>query len=132
MSRISLCIADLRKKSRMSQQEMADSIDVSFQTISKWETGISMPDITVLPLLAENFWNHKLEYLLRTRKGYWNDDYARFLVSQVWKKESKGFFIPYTFEHINKREHDRPTRAFQKEDLFFIVAISKQLLHYQK
>ncbi len=26
-----------------------------------------------------------MDYLLRTRQGYWNDDYARFLVSQVWK-----------------------------------------------
>lgn len=113
MSRILLRIADLRKKNRVTQQELADCIGVSFQTVSKWETGISMPDITVLPLLAEyfqvstdqllglkpldgenyipektateGFWNHKLEYLLRTRKGYWNDDYARFLVSQVWK-----------------------------------------------
>ena len=113
MSKISLRIADLRKQNRVTQQELADSIGVSFQTISKWETGINMPDITILPLLAEyfkvstdqllglkpldgeayipektatkDFWNQKLEYLLRTRKGSWNDDYARFLVSQVWK-----------------------------------------------
>lgn len=113
MGKISLRIADLRKKRRVTQQELADSIGVSFQTISKWETGTSMPDITVLPSLAEyfqvstdqllglkpldgeayipektateDFWNCKLEYLLRTRKGSWNDDYAGFLVSQVWK-----------------------------------------------
>lgn len=41
MSKISLRIADLRKKDRMTQQELADSIGVSFQTISKWETGVS-------------------------------------------------------------------------------------------
>ena len=113
MHNISLRIADLRKKSRVTQQELADSIGVSFQTVSKWETGISMPDITILPLLAEyfsvstdqllglkpldgetyipektatkDFWNQKLEYLLRTRKSFWNDDYAGFLTSQVWK-----------------------------------------------
>ncbi len=55
MSKISLRIADLRKKKRVTQQELADSIGVSFQTISKWETGINMPDIAVLPLLAEYF-----------------------------------------------------------------------------
>ena len=113
MGKISLRIADLRKRNRVTQQELADCIGVSFQTISKWETGINMPDITILPLLAEyfsvstdqilglqplegetyipektatkDFWNQKLEYLLRTRKNSWNDDYARFLVSQVWK-----------------------------------------------
>lgn len=113
MGKISLRIADLRKGSRITQQELADSIGVSFQTVSKWETGISMPDITMLPLLAEyfhvstdqllglkpldgevyipektateDFWNNKLEYLLRTRRNYWNNDYASFLVSNVWK-----------------------------------------------
>lgn len=113
MSKISLRIADLRKTHHLTQQELADTIGVSFQTISKWETGMSMPDITMLPILAEyfqvstdqllglqpldgeeympertataEFWNSKLDYLLRTRKRYWNDDYVQFLVSQVWK-----------------------------------------------
>ena len=35
--------------------------------------------------LRKEFWNQKLEYLLRTRKSYWNDDYTRFLISRVWK-----------------------------------------------
>lgn len=35
--------------------------------------------------LRKEFWNQKLEYLLRTRKSYWNDDYTHFLISQVWK-----------------------------------------------
>lgn len=33
-------------------------------------------------------------------------------------KESKGCFIPYTFEHFDKTEHDRLTRAFREEGLF--------------
>lgn len=33
-------------------------------------------------------------------------------------KESKGYFIPYTFEHFDKKEHDRLARAFWEEALF--------------
>lgn len=33
-------------------------------------------------------------------------------------KESKGYFIPYTFEHFDKMEHDRLTKAFREEKLF--------------
>ncbi len=33
-------------------------------------------------------------------------------------KESKGYFIPYTFEHFDKKEHDRLTRVFREECLF--------------
>lgn len=33
-------------------------------------------------------------------------------------KESKGYFIPYTFEHFREKEHTRLTRAFREENLF--------------
>ncbi len=33
-------------------------------------------------------------------------------------KESKGYFIPYTFEHFDRKEYDRITRAFREEGLF--------------
>ena len=46
---------ELRIQYGLTQQELADAIGVSFQTISKWETAASMPDITLLPPLAEYF-----------------------------------------------------------------------------
>ena len=55
MNKIVLRIAELRKKAKVTQQELAENIGVSFQTVSKWETGNSMPDITILPLLADYF-----------------------------------------------------------------------------
>ena len=33
-------------------------------------------------------------------------------------KESKGYFIPYTFEHFDKKEQERLTKAFWEEHLF--------------
>lgn len=33
-------------------------------------------------------------------------------------KESKGYFIPYTYEHFDQSEYDRITKAFQEEKLF--------------
>ena len=33
-------------------------------------------------------------------------------------KESKGYFIPYTYEHFEQTEHDRLTKAFREENLF--------------
>lgn len=33
-------------------------------------------------------------------------------------KESKGYFIPYTFEHFDRNEHARLTRAFREKCLF--------------
>ena len=55
MNKIVLRIADLRKKAKVTQQELAERIGVSFQTVSKWETGVNMPDITILPILSDYF-----------------------------------------------------------------------------
>lgn len=48
-------IAELRKERSMTQEELAGIIGVSAQSISKWENNVSMPDIMLLPLLAEIF-----------------------------------------------------------------------------
>lgn len=107
-----LKIAELRKKRGVTQQELGDSLGVSYQTVSKWENGVTMPDITMLPALARYFgvsvdallglvpleeayhpsdsgrkeyWKNRVEYLRRTRKTLWNADYLKFLVERVWQ-----------------------------------------------
>lgn len=42
----------LRKKLGLTQEELAGLVNVSFQAVSKWENGNSLPDISALPLLA--------------------------------------------------------------------------------
>lgn len=46
-------LAMLRKARGATQQEIADQLGVSNKTVSKWESGGGLPDITVLPALAE-------------------------------------------------------------------------------
>ena len=48
-------IADLRKNSGMTQEQLAEILCVSSQTISKWENEITMPDIMLLPVIAGCF-----------------------------------------------------------------------------
>lgn len=48
-------LIQLRKLNNMSQEELAEMVDVSRQTLSKWETGESLPDIQKSMLLAEIF-----------------------------------------------------------------------------
>lgn len=48
-------IAELRKNSRMTQEQLAETLGVSAQTISKWENEITMPDIMLLPVIAGCF-----------------------------------------------------------------------------
>ncbi|MBQ1947288.1 MAG: helix-turn-helix domain-containing protein [Clostridia bacterium] len=48
-------ITQLRKKSGMTQQSLAEKLNVSDKTVSKWENGQGYPDITVFPKLANLF-----------------------------------------------------------------------------
>lgn len=48
-------LASLRRLKGMTQEELADSAGVSRQTLSKWETGESLPDIEKSRALAEFF-----------------------------------------------------------------------------
>ena len=109
---INFKLAQLRKKHNMTQQQIGDILNVSYQTISKWENNVVLPDITMLPLISNyfgvsvdallglvplepeyqpsgagtsNYWEKRLEYLKRTRKTMWNEDYFQFLVRDVWK-----------------------------------------------
>ena len=63
INNIGKTIADLRKKNNMSQQELANKLNVSNKTISKWECGNGIPDITVLSNIA-NLFNLTLDELI--------------------------------------------------------------------
>lgn len=56
-------ISELRNKHNLTQKELANRIYVSDKTISKWETGKSMPDLSTLYLLAETFEISMIELL---------------------------------------------------------------------
>ena len=46
---------ELRKEKGLSQEELAGHLEVTRQTVSKWELGDSTPDLDKLVLLAELF-----------------------------------------------------------------------------
>ena len=41
MDGIKLRIADLRKRDGLTQQELAEQLGVTYQSVSKWENGVS-------------------------------------------------------------------------------------------
>ena len=55
MQQIGRKISSLRKERNMTQMELADKLNISFQAVSNWERCNSMPDISKLPELADIF-----------------------------------------------------------------------------
>ncbi|MBO5337288.1 MAG: helix-turn-helix transcriptional regulator [Lachnospiraceae bacterium] len=50
--KMGLFIVELRKAKQMTQKELAAKLNVTDKAVSKWERGVSCPDITLLPELA--------------------------------------------------------------------------------
>ena len=57
-------IAELRKQNNLSQKDLADQLNISNKTISKWECGNGSPDIESLQKLSKIF-NITLDELLK-------------------------------------------------------------------
>jgi len=55
MFMISMRIRELRKQAKLSQEMMAEKIGVSRQAITKWETGLGVPDLENLVAIADLF-----------------------------------------------------------------------------
>lgn len=73
-------IADLRKQKGITQEQLAQALNISPQAVSKWETNTSLPDTQTLPLIAEYF-GVSIDYL------YYGNDYAYTdIYSKIWDK----------------------------------------------
>ena len=53
--RIQEVIKEKRTEKTLSQEALAESFGISVQAVSKWETGLSYPDITMLPKICDYF-----------------------------------------------------------------------------
>ena len=62
-------IADLRKKNNLSQEGLAEKMNVSRQAVSKWESEQSIPDIEKIVNLSKLF-GVTTDYLLMIKINY--------------------------------------------------------------
>ena len=60
-------IFDLRTKSGLSQEALADRLLVSRQAVSKWESGVTLPETDKLVTIS-NMFGVSLDYLLKEDK----------------------------------------------------------------
>ena len=60
---IGASIKRLRIENGLTQHQLAEYLNVSMQTISRWETSATYPDIFMLPILSKRF-NVTVDYLL--------------------------------------------------------------------
>ena len=106
-------LRELRKQKGISQESLAEYMNLSVQAISKWECGQSYPDITFLPILAE-YYQVSIDYLLIGKSGltvpkFPDDDVLRvvqFRGGEVLRQDNFDVKkqIPLTIDSETKRE----------------------------
>ena len=112
-------IKQLRLKAGLTQEQLASKIGVSAQSISKWETESTMPDITLLPLLSSEFGvtidelfditvevklkrlEQKLdiEETLSREDFYEYENYLKNLLNEHWDKQQVLSLLAYLYHH---------------------------------
>lgn len=85
---ISSIIAQKRKEKQLTQDELAEQMNVSKASVSKWENAQSYPDITLLPKLA-SFFNISIDELM----GY---------LPQLTKQDIKKKYIKLSNDFVIK------------------------------
>lgn len=51
-------IAELRRAEKLTQRQVADKLRVTDRAVSKWERGLSYPDVTLFFVSRGNFMLH--------------------------------------------------------------------------
>ena len=89
--KIGAFLKQCRKEKNLTQEQLAEKFGVSARTVSRWETGINMPDLSVLVQLAEYYDVEMRELLDGERSQTMNKDMKETLdkvaVYEEWVKQ---------------------------------------------
>ena len=113
-------IYEYRKLNRWSQEELADKLDVSRQTISKWEVGKAVPELDKLIKLAEQF-DISVDELVKEEIGIINKDNTNNLTSN--EKSEDGFIEEKRNNKIFEKIIEKFKFEFKKIALTKIIKI---------
>lgn len=88
-------IAELRKEKKMTQTELGEKIGVTNKTVSRWENGNYMPDISIIPLLCDEL-EIGINELISGRR-----------LSDADYKQNADHNLMITFNQIKKIKRDK-------------------------
>ena len=98
---ISKRIYELRKKKQVSQEDLANNLNVSRQAVSKWESNQTLPDLEKVVLMSE-FFGVSTDYILTGKDK--SGDYVLSTDQQMnksWSAKKLGILVSLLHLLIN-------------------------------
>ena len=114
-------IKELRKERGITQEEVATHLGISVQSVSKWERGDGMPDISLLPHIAA-FYDTTVDYLLGCDAARQQKEIEAFktqaqaLVNKGKRRES----LELCREYQKKYPHNETVLHHLMHDLYIV------------
>lgn len=115
-------ITQYRKDLKMTQDDLANQLNVTRQALSKWENGIGLPSIELLLDLCKVFDTHAEELLCLNEKVQVDEDnlfknHSRpYIMNQIQRGELK-VNIPDVFYQFSSLERMQILRAIKAKKL---------------
>ncbi|MDD3123792.1 MAG: helix-turn-helix domain-containing protein [Candidatus Izemoplasmatales bacterium] len=108
---VGINIKKLREENQITQQQLADSLGISFQAVSKWECGNTLPDIGILPQIAE-FFNVTIDELFQSRMTVYQNRAGRLSAlyesdihdSEIYEKAEKEYLRLLQNDDFDERD----------------------------
>ena len=83
LQKIGMFLKELRKEKGLTQEQLAETLNVSRRTISRWETGNNMPDLDLMVEMADFYQVDLRELMNGERKNEQMDKEMKETVLQV-------------------------------------------------
>ena len=111
-------IAYLRKRKKLTQAQLAEQLGISAQAVSKWESGISCPDIMTLVPLSQVL-EVSTDELLGIQSGnasHSNNTYGDANEAGVPRQEGSEVNFTMGSEDSGEREPERKRESERKRE----------------
>lgn len=129
MKNIGQRIKALRKRNDLTQEKLADFLGVTYKAVSKWECGITMPDLALIGPLTKIFHVSADELLGLTKEDTFDERRAELEenLRQAWINggELDGFALVYKAEKAIVQEYPDDMKTLHD----FAYTVSNRALH---
>lgn len=110
-------IKELRKERGLTQKELGEKLNITDKAISKWERGLSFPDITMLNILTE-FFEVDVSELLNGERGIKTDIKLEKVIEEAIEK----------YKNLEEKRQQKIKKVKKKIGIISVIILIFSLL----